>query len=135
MSSRMRWTARVGVAALVVGIAAPAAWAANTWSPPPGANKTTGVATAQSSWNYGSSFVKRSGGGLASTYTSDAGTAQSPQSTFVRFGTVGANDAVTWQAPTRTSQASAVADRTSLAAGSSDNVHAVFVTTNGVDYG
>jgi len=130
MSSRMRWTARVGVAALAVGIAAPAAWAASTWTPAPGASKTTGVASAQYSWNYGSSFAKRSGGGLALAYTSDAGTASSDQSTYVRLGTVAADNTVTWDKAKLTSPKTMVADRTSLAAGSNNSVHAVYVKQN-----
>jgi len=126
----MRWTARVGVAALAVGLAAPAAWAASTWSPVPGADKNTGIASTQYSWNYGSSFAKRSGGGLALAYTSDKGTASSDQSTYVRLGTVAGDNTVTWAKPKLTSPKSMVADRTSLAAGSSNSVHAVYVKQN-----
>ena len=70
MASRMRWTARVGVAALAVGVAAPTAWAA-TWTPGPTADKTTGFASAQYSWNYGSSLAKVGSSKLAFAYTTD----------------------------------------------------------------
>lgn len=128
MTSRtMRWTARVGVAALAVGIAAPTAWAA-TWSPSPSADKTVGTAGKASTWNYGSSFAKLANGDVAMTYTTDAdANANSPQSTYALIGDVdGTTKAVTWGAPFMTSQAATKADRTSLATGG-DNVHAVFV--------
>lgn len=125
MASRMRWTARVGVAALVVGVAAPAAWAATSWTPSPTADKTVGVATGQYSWNYGSSFSKLSNGKVALSFTSDA---TSPQGTYVRVGTVDpATKVVTWGKAKRSSQATPFADRTSLAAGG-NTVHASWIT-------
>jgi hypothetical protein len=127
-SRKMRWAARAGVVALAVGVAAPAAWAANSWSPGPNADKATGTATNQYSWNYGSSFSKLGNGKVALTYTSDAGTANSVQSTYARIGTVDpTTKAVTWGKPKMTSQSSKIADRTSLAAGG-NNVYAGFVT-------
>ena len=131
MASRsMRWTARAGVVALAVGVAAPAAWAANSWSPAPNADKTTGVASANYSWNYGSSFAKVGTDKVALAYTTDKDwTPQVPaQSTYVRIGTVDpTTKVVTWGAPKKTSQASKLADRTSLASGNG-NVYSVFVT-------
>lgn len=125
MASRMRWTARVGVAALAVGVAAPTAWAATTWAPGATADKTVAVATGQYSWNYGSSFGKLSNGKVALSFTSDA---TSPQSTYVRTGIVDSGTKeVTWGKAQRTSQGTKFADRTSLAAGG-NTVHASWIT-------
>jgi hypothetical protein len=133
MASRMRWTARVGVAALAVGVAAPTAWAA-TWTPSPSADKATGVATAQYSFNYGSSLAKVGTDRLASVYTTDVDVSGGnpdggdKQKAMVRVGTVdGTTKAVTWSAPVRISPVGKHVDRTSLAA-SGTNLYAVYAT-------
>lgn len=125
MASRTRWTARVGIAALAVGVAAPTAWAA-TWTPTPNADKSTGVASGQYSWNYGSSFARLDNGDVAMAYTSDKGTTKSKQSTYARVGSVSGGD-VSWTKPVRSSKAAQITDRTSLAT-SGNNIHTVYVT-------
>ena len=128
MSSRsMRWTARAGVLALAVGVGAPAAWAA-TWAPPPSptAAKTFGAISDNYSWNYGSALGKLSNGKIVTGFISDATT---PEGMFVRTGTVGAADAVSWGTPKRISPAAKNVDRPSLSTGiSNNNIYASYVT-------
>jgi hypothetical protein len=114
----MRWTARVGVAALVVGVAAPAAWAATTWSPAPTADSKTGFVSPQYSWNYGSAASKVGSNKIAFAYTSDAGTVDSKQSVYARIGTVDpTTKAVTWDKAKLISPKTQIADRITLGAG------------------
>ncbi len=118
MASRMRWTARVGVAALVVGVAAPAAWAATTWSPAPTADSKTGFVSPQYSWNYGSAASKVGTNKIAFAYSSDAGTVDSKQSVYARIGTVDpTTKAVTWDKAKLISPKAQIADRITLGAG------------------
>jgi hypothetical protein len=114
----MRWTARAGVAALVVGVAAPAAWAATTWSPGPTADSKTGFVSGQYSWNYGSAASKVGSNKIAFAYASDAGTADSKESVYVRIGTVDpTTKAVTWAKPKLISPKTQIADRITLGSG------------------
>jgi hypothetical protein len=126
MSSRtVRWTARIGVAAVAVALAAPAAWAAVAWSPAPTAAKAKGAVSPNGSWNYGSSLARTTGNKIAIEYT---GAKPKPQGAYVNIGTVNATTkAVTWGTPARVSQAALFADRTSLAGGG-NNFYAGFVT-------
>lgn len=130
MASRMRWTARVGVAALVVGVAAPAAWAATTWTPGPNADSKTGTVSGQYSWNYGSAASKVGANKIAFAYSSDAGTADSKQSVYARIGSVDSGTkAVTWGKPKLISPKTQVADRITLGAGKTNgNVYTAWAS-------
>lgn len=130
MTSRMRWTARAGVAALVVGVAAPAAWAATTWSPGPTADSKTGFVSGQYSWNYGSAASKVGTNKIAFAYSSDAGTTSSKQSVYARIGTVDpTTKAVTWDAPKLMSPKTQIADRITLGAGKTNgNVYTAWAS-------
>ena len=101
MASRMRWTARVGVAALAVGVAAPAAWAATTWAPAPTGGTTDGQIAGPATWSYGGNFDKAANGSVYAAVTTDkpggtwASDAGPRQGIYVTKGTVNATTGAT----------------------------------------
>jgi len=123
---------RAGVAALVVGVAAPAAWAATTWSPAATSDKTIGAATPQYSFNYGSGAARTKNGNVVVAYADDAGTTQSKQSVYVRTGKVDVNKNVTWGKAKLVSPATQISDRATVATGkTNNNIYVVWASQTG----
>ncbi|HVQ18883.1 MAG TPA: hypothetical protein VMT27_07595, partial [Actinomycetes bacterium] len=128
MASRsMRWTVRVSVVALAVGVAAPAAWAATTWKPGPNAASPTGAIGKNWAWNYGSALGKLNNGKVSSGYISDATT---PERMYVVNGNVDTGaGTVAWGSSQAISPGTINVDRPSLATGiTNNNIYATFVT-------
>jgi len=139
-STTVRWSARLGVAALAVGVAAPAAFAAVAWSPVNTADKATGTATGAATWSYGSNFDKTDNGKVWNAYTTDkpGGTWASDtgpyQGVYVRSGVGASGKTVAWQtgAGQRISQLNQHSDRATLAT-AGNNVFATWVTVASYD--
>jgi hypothetical protein len=124
----MRWTARVGVAALAVGVAAPAAWAAVSWQPAPNGSTTDGQAFGNATWAYGGNFDKAANGSVYAAVTTDkpggtwASDAGPYQGVYVSKGTVNASTGATsFGTLKRVSPKSKHAEAGSLATGGSNN--------------
>lgn len=141
MASRMRWTARVGVAALAVGVAAPAAWAATTWTPAADGGTTDGQAFGAATWSYGGNFDKALNGKVWAAYTTDkpggtwASDAGPYQGIYVASGTVdAATGATTWGKAKRVNPGTKHGEAGSLATGgSNNNVYTTWLTWKSYD--
>ncbi|HEX5017980.1 MAG TPA: hypothetical protein VFX15_10400 [Actinomycetes bacterium] len=141
MASRMRWATRVGVAALAVGVAAPAAWAAVAWTPAANGGTTDGQAFGAANWAYGGNFEKSANGSvwaalttdkIGNTWASDAGPYQG---IYVRKGTVDpATGATTWAKAKRVSPGKKHGEAGSLSTGgSNNNVYTTWLTWKSYD--
>ncbi len=141
MASRMRWSARVGVAALAVGVAAPAAWAATTWTPAANGGTTDGQATGAATWSYGGNFDKAANGDVWAAYTTDkpggtwASDAGPYQGIYVSKGTVNASTGATsWGKAKRVNPGTKHGEAGSLATGgSNNNVYTTWLTWKSYD--
>jgi hypothetical protein len=137
----MRWTARVGAAALAVGVAAPAAWAAVSWAPAATGSTTAGQFTGYGTWSYGGNFDKAANGKVWAAYTTDkvggewVTDAGPYQGVYVKSGTVDAGTGVvTWAGNKRVNPASKHAEAGSLATGgTNNNVYTTWLTWKSYD--
>jgi hypothetical protein len=137
----MRWTARVGVAALAVGVAAPAAWAAVGWSPASNGSTTDGQAFGNATWAYGGNFDKAANGAVYAAVTTDkpggtwASDAGPYQGVYVSKGTVNATTGATaFGKLKRVSPNNKHAEAGSLATGgSNNNVYTTWLTWKSYD--
>jgi hypothetical protein len=141
MASRMRWTARVGVAALALGVAAPAAWAAVSWTPAANGGTTDGQVAGGANWSYGGNFDKAANGSVYAAITTDkpggswASDAGPFQGIYVSKGTVNASTGATaWGKLKRVNPAKKHGEAGSLATGgSNNNVYTTWLTWKSYD--
>ncbi len=141
MASRMRWTARLGVAALAIGVAAPAAWAATSWTPAPNAGTTVGQVFGAATWSYGGNFGKDKAGNVWAAYTTDkpggtwASDAGPYQGIYVAKASVnGTTGATNWGKAKRVNGKSVHGEAGSLATGeTNNNVYTTWLTWKSYD--
>jgi hypothetical protein len=116
----LRWTARVGVAALAVASMAGSALAAPVWGPASGAANT--IVAPEGSWNDGPPFLARAGGNLIATFDTDLDILGTGKGTFDGTGRYmgvyavrSTNNGGTWSTPVRIDAGTVHAERGTLA--------------------